>query len=121
MQYSQRVNISNSEFFGNEVEFDGGAIYYDFSIQNTLNNCYFDNNVASLNGGAFTWTFSNGNITNSIFKRNSAAINGGAIYIDIPNTSSMIEQQLLTNCNFTQNNAKNGGALYFRTGYCLYG
>lgn len=114
VQYSQRVNISNSEFFGNEVEFDGGAIYYDFSIQNTLNNCYFDNNVASLNGGAFTWTFSNGNITNSIFKRNSAAINGGAIYIDISNTSSMIEQQLLTNCNFTQNNAKNGGALYFR-------
>ncbi|WP_407377399.1 right-handed parallel beta-helix repeat-containing protein, partial [Methanobrevibacter sp.] len=112
VRYSQKVNVTNSKFNSNSAGFNGGAIYYDFALQNILDNCDFENNAAPQDGGAITWILSNGNITNNRFKRNSANGNGGAIYADVSNTAVMIEHQILTDCNFTENSAKNGGALY---------
>uniref|UniRef100_UPI00388FE090 hypothetical protein n=1 Tax=Methanobrevibacter sp. TaxID=66852 RepID=UPI00388FE090 len=112
VDHSQNLTLSNSKFISNEASLDGGAIHYDFSLQNILDNCYFENNIADGNGGAFTWILSNGNITNSRFNRNTAKNNGGAIYLNISNTSVLVERQVLTDCNFTENSAMNGGALY---------
>lgn len=55
---------------------------------------------------------SNSNITNSRFNRNTAKGDGGAIYLNISNTTVLVERQILTDCNFTENTAVNCGALY---------
>ena len=120
--YSQYVNISNSTFTGNIAELSGGAIDFDFSLNNSLDNCHFANNHArEENGGAFVWIFSNGNITNSSFISNSASGNGGAIFTQIRNTEALVNNQRLINCNFTDNYAKNGGAIYNNDYYRISG
>lgn len=65
-----------------------------------------------INGGAFAWVYTTGNITYIRFKSNIAGENGGAVYIDISNTSSMINEQKLSDCYFIDNHAKNGGGIY---------
>ena len=118
--YSQNVGVLNSTFADNVAELNGGAINFDFSIYNKIDNCLFENNSATGNGGAFVWIFSNGNITNIDFKNNTATGNGGAIFIQISESTSFINNQQLMNCSFTDNRAKNGGAIYNNDYYRIF-
>ena len=118
--YSTNTSISDSNFTGNNATSSGGAIYYDFAIGTLIDNCYFENNQALVNGGAFAWVYSNGNISHIRFKRNIAGENGGAIYINISNTTAMVNEQMLSNCYFIENHAKNGGAIYNNDSYRFY-
>ena len=118
--YSQNVGVLNSTFADNVAELNGGAINFDFSIYNKIDNCLFENNSATGNGGAFVWIFSNGNITNIDFKNNTATGNGGAIFIQISESASLINNQQLMNCSFTDNRAKNGGAIYNNDYYRIF-
>ena len=51
--------------------------------------------------------------------RNFAKENGGAIYISISKSKSMVNDQLLANCNFSDNHAENGGAIYNNDYYII--
>lgn len=71
----------------------------------------FAYNKASNDGGAIATNPSNKiNVFNAKFEFNTAEDRGGAIYMASPNViSSLVYQR----CQFSSNNATNGGAIYF--------
>lgn len=120
--YTKYITISDSTFTSNTATLEGGAISYDFAVDNILDNCRFENNDAlGQNGGAVSWVYTTGNITNNRFKRNSAQGDGGAIYVCLENKIYMTENQNLINCSFTENRARNGGAFYNNDYYRISG
>ena len=101
------LNITNTNFFGNNANHSGGAINTLYAL--FINNSTFTNNSATEKyGGAIFGNCSSltipVTITNTTFINNGAT-KGGAIYTNI-NTLTV------TGSNFTDNNALNGGAIY---------
>ena len=87
---------------------DNGA-----DVQNvTIDYCEFADNKATVaTAGALSLRGGVATIRNTTFKKNSAATNGGAI--SLLNTSTKLT---VKNCEFAENTAKNGGAIYAITG-----
>ena len=102
------LNITNTNFIGNNATQSGGAIYTLYALSMTNNT--FTNNTSTQNfGGAI---FDNCNsltipvtITNTTFTNNTAT-EGGALYTNI-NTLT------ITGSNFTGNSATNGGGAIY--------
>lgn len=97
--------IIDSTFYNNNSSLgSGGAIYCETS--NLISDSIFVNNrvtASSSHGGAIYCIMSN-IIFNCIFDRNQTTTYGGAIYMDV-------SKNTITNCNFTNNSAANGGAI----------
>ena len=111
-------NISVS-FIGNSAE-NAGAIYSAGRI--FMNDTLLESNSATESGGAI---YGSGNydvikIKDSEFKSNTAADMAGAIYISGQTTLSATEELNVKNSDFTENTAKNGGALYLAEGTRAY-
>ena len=102
------VSIEDSTVEKNTATTLGGALYVADNSNVTLTNVALLNNSAA-NGGALL-LFNNGHATLSNVKLcgNSATNGGGAIYI-WDNTSSLVAN---AGTEFTDNRAKNGGAIY---------
>ena len=97
-------SISNSNFERNKAG-HGGAVYIESSGIN-VENCNFTENEANT-GGAISVYHDDATITNCNFTSNTATDSGGAIYIadDCHNAD-------MSYCNFTDNNAATGKAIY---------
>ncbi|MBE6506259.1 MAG: hypothetical protein E7Z73_11125, partial [Methanobrevibacter millerae] len=94
---------------------DGANTASIFSITNnahvTLKNIILSN-ARGTNGSAVTLTSrENVEIINATFINNSA-LNGGAIYIDSADTSSITSSSSIMSSKFIDNSAENGGAIY---------
>ena len=115
--------VENCNFTNNTAS-NGGAIW--FTSNGNVTNCNFANNYAD-NGGA-VYFLDNGAVTDCCFTNNQATGNygfGGAVYFEKRssggavtnpyNTGSVdiISYCSVTNCTFTENNARFGGAVYF--------
>ena len=98
------VTISNSNFFSCCANNDAGAIIWGGGNGNvyTLNNSNFYNCSSGRYGGAISGKV---NVYNSVFDECSAGESGGAMY-----------EGSATNCNFTGNRAKWGGAKHSTNG-----
>ena len=104
---------------------NGGAITFKDTSKNCIFECDFINNTARLNGGAVNYRKTPYNIT---FKGNfidfiaNNATKGGAIAInkEINNESTIYPDHNATvaNCNFTDNRAEEGGAIFASKLYC---
>ena len=100
------ITIANSLFENNQAG-SGGAIFTVRAEFSQIINCTFNNNTATSLGGAIYvrndcpyFTIKDSNFTNN------TANNGGAIYIQIPDT-------VINNSIFNNNTARNlGGAVY---------
>ncbi len=128
---SGKPNLLNCTFTENTADGEGGAIY-NLDGDPVLTNCTFNKNSASNGGGIYSYRGTTmladchfiGNSTeqsggavynyggiltflNCIFKENSAVGDGGAIF----NDSNFSSQANLTNCIFSGNSARNGGAI----------
>ena len=97
-------SITNSNFERNKAGL-GGAVYIE-SSDISIENCNFNENEANT-GGAINVYNDRTTMTNCNFTSNTATESGGAIYIaDSCYDASMIY------CNFTDNNAPTGKAIY---------
>lgn len=112
------IIVNNSSFTGNAstASIGGGAIYSTATATTTISNSVFDHNYATstTGGGAF---YGRGSITlsNNSFTNNGTntlgtvtTSKGGAFYNDA--TAGTIST--LTNNNFSNNTAVNGGAIF---------
>ena len=100
------VRITNSEAMR------GGALFADTGGTLEVYNCEFDNNSAAESGGAIWVRTTNKTIiSGSTFEGNEVtgvALGGGAIYLSDRST----EPLSLDNCEFINNSAVFGGAIY---------
>ena len=126
-------NITDSEFHDNIAGRNGGGVYVGaVGATAYITDALFDNNTAGENGGAVDWAASNGHILRSTFEYNNAN-NGGAVYVGgSADSGSVINSTFnynhaeenggaidwnaaggnITNSQFTENTAGNGGAVY---------
>ena len=103
--------ISHSTFCDNFAINSGGAIKFNISGSNEIDNCWFSGNSATnLYGGAISASTSSASIANSTFVNNQSSIDGGAIY-------GVTSSFQLTNTDFYNNTANNGGAIYSSSWY----
>lgn len=112
------LKVENSEFKYNKAANQGGAIcMYNGSSELEIKNSSFDHNESAVNGGAVSTHADNALIENCIFTNNIATENGGALYsgssceTTVKNTTTDA-----TKAYFSDNNAKNGGALAVGSG-----
>ena len=118
------VTITDSEFNGNSARYGGGAVRVcsDSSTTFTISNSEFNGNSAYYSGAVEVYSFSDYGgavdinfslitftITDSEFNGNSANY-GGALTVYSYSYSFIISQT-----NFSNNNALSGGVLYFST------
>lgn len=104
--YANNLNVSNSLFDGNAVNYRGGAILVN-NVTN-INNCTFINNTARKNGGAVSGT--NININNSRFIDNYAISYGGAVSgVNVT----------INNSNLTDNYGKNDTSIFTISNYSI--
>ncbi|MBE6511591.1 MAG: hypothetical protein E7Z75_00365 [Methanobrevibacter olleyae] len=114
-------SIKNCSFTNNVAKGRGGGAIYGFTHLN-INSCTFKNNKADENGGA---VFANKNLIlkNSRFTNNTVSKNGGAVYFRCHEQSGSYVNKTwvpkikyysanITNCAFSKNVAKKGGAIY---------
>ena len=98
-------NVSNCNFVNNTAESNGGAIWMSTG---TVLYCNFTNNSAYYGGAVYFDKSSTGNVSNCNFIDNKANGDsgcwGGAVYMYLG---------CVENCNFTNNSARYGGAVYF--------
>ena len=126
-------NITDSEFHDNIAGRNGGAVYVGaVGATAYITDALFDNNTAGENGGAVDWAASNGHILRSTFEYNNANT-GGAVYVGgSADSGSVINSTFnynhaeenggaidwnaaggnISNSQFTENTAGNGGAVY---------
>ena len=111
--FNMNGTVTNCNFTNNKVtgEFgSGGAIY--FYGNGTVTDCYFADNSADY-GGGIKFDYGPFSITNEIrncnFINNKARYEGGAIRFKY--------EGIVTNSNFTDNSAYNGGAIEFSALY----
>ncbi|WP_231483622.1 Ig-like domain-containing protein [Methanobrevibacter sp. YE315] len=110
-------SFNNCNFINNHAQSDksyGGGLY--IKQDSTIINCNFEDNTAEISGGAvYAGVGTTLEIINSNFINNRAqGANGygGAVFSNMTN-------DLISNCNFTNNYAKNtGGAIYSPIGDC---
>ena len=106
---SKKIEILDSEFYGNNTLDDGGAIYILLG-EAFINNCdfvsnYTDSNASSsyLGGAIFGSTSTGIDIENSNFYFNSSA-SGGAVYINSTFNNTGDPNDII-NCTFVSNHA----------------
>ncbi len=115
-------NIKNTIFRDNLANRDGGAIYLYYGGAE-LTNCTFINNTAGRSGGAIDDQNYN-NVTTSI--RDCTFIANHALDEDMMNGGGAIfsNNDLIYNCLFDENEAKNGAAIfavvYSDIDYCMF-
>ena len=113
--------VSKCIFTNNIAKGRGGGAIYGFTHLN-INSCTFKSNQANEHGGA---VFANKNLVlkNSKFTSNKAPKNGGAVYFRCHEQSGSYVNKTwvpkmkyysanITNCAFSKNTAKKGGAIY---------
>ncbi|QDV53624.1 choice-of-anchor Q domain-containing protein [Gimesia fumaroli] len=122
------VTVTGSSFVENQATGDGGAIY---ASSLTVSGSSFTENSAQGSGGAIYHPYGELQVADSTFTGNVAGENGGGIYhnyrkvwnwggITIPDgpDASMRQSVVylnpteITNCEFIENSATLGGALY---------
>ena len=102
------VSILRNNFTNNNATEDGGAIYLNTPAAGThIEYCNFNKNNAK-NGAAIAIAGDNIVVTQSNFTNNIATGNGGAIYALSSKSSLTVSES-----TFKQNNAANGGAIYY--------
>ena len=114
-------HFKNCTFKSNVAKGRGGGAIYGFTHLD-ISSSTFDSNNASEHGGA---VFANKNlkIANSKFNNNKVAKNGGAVYFRCHEQSGSYVNKTwvpkmkyysgnITNCAFSKNTAKKGGAIY---------
>ena len=104
--------IGDSRIQFNEAA-QGGGLYFDNAASQVFN-CTVSNNESSGNGGGL---YNNGGnseskIRDTLLAGNTAAGKGGALYSGGGSFENLNHPQL-TNCILVQNQAQDGGALYF--------
>ena len=113
--------VSKCVFTNNIAKGRGGGAIYGFTHLN-INSCTFKSNQANEHGGA---VFANKNLVlkNSKFSNNKVSKNGGAVYFRCHEQSGSYVNKTwvpkikyysanITNCAFSKNTAKKGGAIY---------
>ncbi len=122
------LTVTGSTFKNNSANFDkiaedfellygGGAIYNMGLKDNTLttiNNSKFENNSTNVNGGAVSIVSGNVAISNSTFDSNNAGQKGGALAALATTTTTDTTTVTITDSDFTNNSAKEGGAIYLQ-------
>ena len=128
--YMGTLTVNNSTFNNNQATDEGGAIYnYDGTLNITQST--LTNNTANFGGAIYN--YGTLTVTDSIFTNNNANNRGGAIYNDyglltITNSQFLNNQAFggkggaiydsgniltnITSCNFINNTALNGAAIY---------
>lgn len=101
---SNNVTLRNINFVNGYSNQSGGAV--TFYKNGSVENCNFINNSASYGGAIYLAEGAESNIEKSAFNGNYADNAGGAIFI--------VSNATLDACNFTDNHAWSGGALYFQ-------
>ena len=132
-----KVVFNNITFINGNAD-KGGAILTSPLTDISINSCRFENNSATNGGAIYLKCYRNAFINSSVFKNNSVSEKGGAIFYDGDDqmsTSCSISGIFLNNKasndggavyirdvsnyklsgNFTNNTAKNGGAVYSHT------
>ncbi|MCD4817703.1 MAG: right-handed parallel beta-helix repeat-containing protein [Candidatus Cloacimonetes bacterium] len=135
------LNINNCQFIDNYADSKGGAICF-FSAANSENiieNCYFYNNQ-STDGGAIYFNSSQADLVNNIFENNQVPLfdaKGGAIFLNNGSNIDLIgnlffdnaayqggtiyaisSEIRVINCTITENDANSGSAYYAEYGSC---
>ena len=99
-------------FENNKAAKNGGAIYTQ--TQSSLiaygNTAFISNSALTDNGGAVT-AYGVVNLNNSTFEKNSSGLRGGAIYLSNSDADLTTRFSKITNCTFSENVAKHGGAV----------
>ena len=94
----------NCTFIGNVAkDSNAGAIAYSYG-PGAIEGCRFINNSARTGGALYLECNDVFPITNCIFEGNIAVDNGGAV--------NLVNAGIVTDSNFTNNSAKNGGAIF---------
>ena len=101
------VTLSECTFSGNSAGLYGGAVYLVLGGEALFTSCVFQNNLAGSGGAVATDTdtFVTANFVDCDFLSNDAQGWGGAIY-------GVRGRLAATNCDFTDNGALKGGAIY---------
>jgi CSLREA domain-containing protein len=135
-----RVDVSSSTFTGNTAA-NGGAIANDAQSTLSVNDTTFSFNTATTNGGAIFNHIAGGGVTGGSFDHNRAgqggafadidadfdltstdmdsntAVVGGAIFIDEPTGTSIVELLLVHATNNIASGSQGGGGLYAHHGH----
>ena len=141
--YNNRGNprYLNCTFTGNSANSEGGGMYND-SSEPVITNCSFSENTGDNGGGIYNYlgtsmladcVFVGNSVTrsggavcidgstttflNCKFKENSANSDGGGIFYD----GGFPRKVNLTNCIFSRNSARNGGAIAYGRGFIFGG
>ncbi|MBR2345064.1 MAG: hypothetical protein IKA71_04680, partial [Lentisphaeria bacterium] len=109
-------DISGATFSGNTATVAGGALNIS-SNGNEISGTLFHNNASSQKGAAISLVSAALNISGCTFTGNTSTYSnsegGGAIYIDLSNTSHVIN---ISNTTFSDNHSqKNGGVIYYHS------
>lgn len=99
-------------FENNTAAQNGGALYTQ--KQSSLiaygETTFTANNALADNGGAVA-AYGVVNFNNTIFDKNTADLRGGAVYLSNSDAELTTRFSKFTNCEFTENGAKHGGAI----------
>lgn len=107
--------ITNCTF--NENTGDNGSGMYNYLGTPMLADCVFVGNSATESGGAVCIAGSISTFLNCKFKENTANRDGGGIFYDV----GFPRKVNLTNCVFSRNSARNGGAIANGRGFIFGG
>jgi hypothetical protein len=111
--YGSQLHLTRCQLTGNQVTYEGGAIYAigygGFPASVTLIDCNLEDNQAGEEGGGL-YTEVDTMIEDSWFEGNIAAMDGGGIYIGGDSTTVDIVRT-----NISANQAANGGGLLIDT------
>ena len=104
-----KINIQNITFINGKA-YEGGAIYFDNYISNSIINATFINNTAEESGGAnfFKYEVSNLKIGGTFINNEAVGDKGGANYFE-----STVSKSSAIAGTYTNNTAKYGGANFF--------
>ena len=101
--------VEDCNFVNNIATSGGGAIFFNYDAVGAVINCNFVNNTATYSGGAI-YIESDGRVENCNFVNNKVTFcggSGGAVHFSMGYTYTTV-----INCNFTNNTASEGGAVF---------
>ncbi|OQB43031.1 MAG: flagellar basal body rod modification protein [Candidatus Latescibacteria bacterium ADurb.Bin168] len=116
--YDAQAQFTNCTFAGNTADDDGGGVYVEnYSTQTPVPfvNCVFSGNVAETwGGGAIESTAGVLDLNGCTFTSNSAGEAGGGV--DAWNWDAQVAGATITGCEFRNNAAVQGGAVWVGIG-----
>lgn len=102
---------------GNSSRLDYGVIYTThFSAVVILGNTSFKHNTAKSGDAGVAYATGAFIVKDTEFIGNSASGSGGALFLSRANNDEITRLMHVTNCTFTENRAKSGGAAYVSSG-----